>query len=115
MIVGLQVIALLFALTMLYFTYLHYKRKELEGWEGIFSLISWLGAIFIILFPNIVSFFAEKIAISRAFDLAVIGGFILMIPMVYMSYIKVRRLEKKLEEVIRNESLKSIKNDRKNK
>lgn len=105
MILGLQIIALVFALIMTYFAYLHYRRGEISGFEISFWFVAWLGAIFVVLFPAVVSTWSQKIAISRAFDLAVIGGFVFVIPLVYLSYVRTRRLEKKLEEYVRKEAL----------
>lgn len=110
MILGLQIIALIFALIMIYFAYLHYRRGEINGIEILFWLVVWIGAIAIILFPVAFKTFSETIAISRAFDLAMLGGFILIIPLVYLSYVRANKLEKKLEEYTRNEALKNIKN-----
>ncbi len=113
MILGLQIIALIFALIMIYFAYLHYRRGEINGIEILFWLICWIGAIVIVLFPEAFKAFSETIAISRAFDLAILGGFILIIPLVYLSYVRANKLEKKLEEYTRQEALKDVKNDRK--
>ena len=109
MILGLQIIALTFALIMIYFAYLHYRRGEINGLEILFWIGAWLGAIFIAVFPEVFRIFSAKIAISRAFDLAMIGGFILVIPAVYSAYIRTRRIEKKLEELIREEAKKVLK------
>jgi len=109
MIFGLQVIGLVFSLIMLYFAYVHYRRGEINGLEIIFWLVAWIGAILIIIFPQVFGVFAKTIAISRAFDLAVIGGFIFVIPLVYLSYMRVKRLERKLEEYVRQESLRDAK------
>ena len=115
MILGLQVIALIFSLIMIYFSYLHYRRGEINGLEILFWIIAWMGAIFIASFPEIFRAFSATIAISRAFDLAMIGGFVLVIPIVYIVFIRTKRLEKKLEEFIRSESLKGIKSGKKDK
>ena len=106
MILGLQAIAIIFALIMIYFAYVHYRKGDINGIEISFWLVAWTGAVLIIIFPEVFSLFARTIAISRAFDLAVIGGFILVIPMVYLSYIKTRKLERKLEEFVRAEAIK---------
>ncbi len=113
MILGLQAIALIFSLIMIYFAYLHYKRGEINGLEISLWIIGWIIAIFMAIFPEIFRTFSATIAISRAFDLAMVGGFILIIPMTYLSYIKSKRLEKKIEELVRNESLKDTKSDKK--
>lgn len=113
MILGLQVIALMFSLVMIYFAYLHFRRGEINGLEIIFWFIAWMGAIFMALFPEVFRVFSAKIAISRAFDLAMIGGFILVIPAVYSAYLRTRRIEKKLEELVREEAKKELKSRKK--
>lgn len=109
MILGLQIIALIFALIMIYFAYLHFRRGEINGLEILFWLFAWIGAIFIALFPEVFRVFSATIAISRAFDLAMIGGFILLTPLVYMAYIRTKRIERKLEELIREEAKRKLK------
>lgn len=112
MILGLQVIALIFALIMIYFAYLHYRRGEINGLEILFWLLAWISAIFIAIFPEAFRAFSATIAISRAFDLAMIGAFILIIPIVYVSYVRTKRMERKIEELIRENTLKDMKNDK---
>lgn len=115
MILGLQIIALIFSLIMIYFAYLNYRRGEMNGVEILFWIIAWVGAIFMALFPEIFRIFSAKIAISRAFDLAMIGAFILVIPLTYIAYIRTKRIEKKFEEFIRQNALKDLKNDKRKK
>lgn len=110
MILGLQAIALVFSLIMIYFAYLHFRRGEINTLEILFWFTAWIGAAFIAIFPEIFRVFSAKIAISRAFDLAMIGGFILLTPIVYLAYIRTKRLERKLEELIREEAKREIKN-----
>lgn len=108
MILGFQILALIFALIMVYFSYLNFRKGNINSIEIIFWFLAWIGAIFIILFPNIINSFSNTLAISRAFDLAVIGGFVLVLPMVYLSYIRTKKIENKLEELVRNEALKGL-------
>lgn len=109
MILGLQIIALIFSLMMIYFAYLHYRRGEINSLEITFWFVAWISAIFMALFPEVFRVFSAKIAISRAFDLAMIGGFILTTPIVYIAYVRTKRLERKLEELIREEAKKELK------
>jgi hypothetical protein len=41
------------------------------------------------------------------------GGFVLVISMVAIAYIRTRRIEKKLEDLIRKEALKGLKKSKK--
>lgn len=108
MILGLQIIAIIFALIMIYFAYLHYSRGELNGLEILSWVVIWLVTIGIVIFPEVLQTFAKSIAIARVFDLMVIGGFILIIPIAYLSYIRTKRMEKTIEELVRKEALKTI-------
>jgi hypothetical protein len=107
--IGLQLIVIIFALIMIYFAYLHYSRGELNGIEMLFWLVIWLASIGIVIFPDFLRTFARTFAITRLFDLMIAGGFIIVIPLIYVSYIRARRLERKLEDLIRKEALSQVK------
>jgi len=109
MIIGLQIIALLFAFSMVYFALLHFKRKEISKTEITSWLIMWTAAIIVIVFPELLRTFASTFLVTRVFDLMVIGGFILVISMVSIAYVRTRKLEKKLEELVRRQALKTKK------
>lgn len=106
MIIGLQIIALLFAFTMIYFAVLNYKRGEINGLEIAGWLVIWIGVSIIVIFPELLRTFASTFLVTRVFDLMVIGGFVLVISLVTASYMKSKRNEKKLEELVRKLSLK---------
>jgi hypothetical protein len=105
MIIGIQIIALLFAFCMIYFAVLHYKRREIGGTEITSWLIMWALAIVVIIFTELLQSFASTFLVTRVFDLMVIGGFILVISIVSIAYIRTKKLEKKLEELVRKQAL----------
>lgn len=113
MIIGLQVTAIVFALIMIYFAYLHYSRGELNGIEILSWIIIWVVTIGIVTFPELLKTFALTFSISRVFDLMVIGGFIVVISLVYMAYIRTKRLEKKLEDYVREEAIIGVEKNKK--
>jgi len=105
MIIGLQLVAIIFALIMIYFALLHYSRGELNGLEVLSWFVIWFLAILVVIFPDVLRTFALTFAISRLFDLMIVGAFIVIIPMIYISYVRSKRLEKRVEEFIRKEAL----------
>ena len=109
MIIGLQIIALIFAFSMIYFVVLHFKRGEISKSEIISWIIMLAAAIVIIVFPELLRKFASTFLVTRVFDLMVIAGFILVISLVTSSYIRTKKLEKKLEDMVRREALKKAK------
>ena len=106
MIIGLQIIALLFSFTMIYFAVLNYKRGEINGSEIASWLVIWVGTVVVIIFPELLRSLASTFLVTRVFDLMVIGGFILVITLVGTSYVRTKKNEKKLEELVRKLSLK---------
>lgn len=115
MIIGLQVTAIIFALIMLYFAYLHYSRGELNKLEIVSWLIIWITTIVIVIFPGLLQTFAQTFAITRVFDLMVVGGFILVITISYKAYVKTKRMERKLEKYVRDDALKGVLHDKRGK
>lgn len=109
MIIGLQIIALIFAFSMVYFAVLHYKRGELRRSEIISWVAMWSAAIVVIIFPELLRTFASTFLVTRVFDLMVISGFILVISMIGSAYLRTKRMEKKLEDMVRKEALKKAK------
>lgn len=106
MIIGLQILAMLFALSMIYFALHSYKRGELGAIEIVSWLVMWIFAIVVIIFPELLRTFASTFLVTRVFDLMVVGGFILVISMVGSAYLRTKRNEKKLEELVRQMALK---------
>lgn len=108
MILGLQIIAIIFAFLMIYFAILHRRRGELDRTEIISWVTIWIVTIFIVIFPEILRTFAKTFFITRLFDLMVVGGFVLVIAMVARTYISIKRMEKKLEDYVRREALEDV-------
>ena len=109
MILGLQLIAIFFGLSLIYLALLNYRRKEIDRSEFVSWTVIWSLTIFVVIFPEILRSFALKFFITRLFDMIVVGGFILVIFMVARIYVKVRRMENKFEEFIRREALNKLK------
>lgn len=86
---------------------LHYKKGSLSGLEITIWLIIWLAVILSVIFPEILRTYAEAFAVSRLFDLLVVGAFILVIAMVSSSYVRTKRMEKRVEDLVRKEALKN--------
>jgi hypothetical protein len=110
MIIGLQIIALIFAFSMIYIAVLHFKRKEISRSETYSWIVMWTIAIIVIIFPELLRTFASTFLVTRVFDLMVIAGFVLVITMVGSAYIKTKKMEKRLEEMVRREALGKNKN-----
>ncbi len=101
MVLGVQIIGVLFALFMLYLTFLHKKRKEFRTAEYVLWVIFWLAFMFISLFPTSLNFIVVTLHISRTLDLLVIGGFLFVILVSFYTYSITRKTQNKVEELVR--------------
>lgn len=106
--IGIQIVAIIFAIWMIYFSYLHFRRHELNRVEFICWQLLWLGLILVVIFPKSVNFILKTFSISRTFDLIVIVGIIVLFGITFRNYVVAKRLEKKVEECVRQQAIKSF-------
>lgn len=109
MIMGIQIIGVIFGLIMGYFVFLHYKRKEFNKFQFLLWEFIWFGFIIVILFPRITGSFIHQLGITRSMDLLTILGFMFLTILTFFNYTVLNKLKRKLEENVREESLKNLK------
>jgi hypothetical protein len=73
-------------------------------------MILWISVILIVIFPGFLRDLAINFFITRLFDLIVVGGFLFLISITSWLYLRTKRLENKLERIIREDALKQIDN-----
>tara|TARA_Y100001980_G_C14458164_1_gene240631 strand:+ start:455 stop:808 length:354 start_codon:yes stop_codon:yes gene_type:complete len=106
----LSILSITFSIIMIYITQINYKKKYLNKlsyllWIGIWALI-----IFASLRPNYIdNYFIDNYKIDIFYLLSVISIITLVI-LFYISQIKINILEKKINKLIRADSLKDILN-----
>ena len=105
--IGIQILAILFALWMTYFTFLHYRRKEFSRFDAFLWQVLWVGLIAVVIFPGSVRFILRTFSITRTFDLIVIVGIMALIGMTFRNYVIIKRLERRIEEDVRREAMES--------
>lgn len=115
-ILGIQILGMLFSLVMIYFTFLHYKRKEYPVETFLFWIVLWIGFIFMVIFPTSLDFVIKDILkFGRRLDFFIIGGFIFLIALVYYNYVTVKSVRIKMEKVIRKIAIENARKDNKRK
>lgn len=108
MILGIQILGIIFGLSMIYFCFLHYKRHEFSKIQFLFWEILWSGFIFIILFPKITNFLLQELSIDRAMDFFIIIGFMFVAAITFYNYTATNKIKQNLERKIREETLKEL-------
>ena len=64
MILGLQIIAVIFALVMVYFSLISYKKGEITRIEMSIWSIIWVLVVMVVVFPTLLRSFSEKFFIK---------------------------------------------------
>ena len=109
MVLGIQIAGSLFGLFMIYYSFLHYKRKEFTAKEFIFWVFLWVSFTIIALFPFLLDPIYKKIGFLRVLDLLTIVGFMFLITAIFYTYTLTRKNQKKLETIVREMAMKKNK------
>jgi len=110
MILGIQILGVIFGLLMAYLCFLHYKRREFGGIQFLFWEILWIGFIFVIIFPKITNILVQELSITRAMDFFIILGFMFITSLTFYNYVTISKIKRRLEEEVRRDALKSLDN-----
>lgn len=105
MITGVQFVSIAFSLLMLYVTFLHFKKKELNISEAGFFFLVWSVAIVITIIPKSADFILSTFRIYRLLDLVTILGFMLVTVISFKNYLEIKDLKKKIEKITRTLAL----------
>ena len=100
-ILGIQILGILFGLFMIYYVFLHRKRKELTIKEYSFWVILWMLFIILTLFPWLLNPILEPIGFARTMDFFIVIGFMFLIGSLFYTYLLVRGNQKRLEDIVR--------------
>ncbi len=104
-ILGTQILGILFGLFMAYYTFLHYKRKEIDLKEYLFWIILWILFIILTVFPWLTKPFIGSIGFIRVMDFFIAVGFMFLIVGIFYVYLITKKNQKRLEEVVKKIAL----------
>ncbi|MBI4153090.1 DUF2304 domain-containing protein [Candidatus Woesearchaeota archaeon] len=101
MVLGIQALGIVFGLFLLYFTFLHYKRKEFGAGELVFWSSIWVLFVYLVLFPYTLSYLAQSLNLVRVMDLLTIAGIMFLVVLTFYGYMMNVHSRRKLEQVVR--------------
>lgn len=104
-----QIVAVLFALFMVYVVTIQQKKEVLSAVEASFWYSTWGFFIVVTLFPQLLIDFTTIFRFSRVFDLLVVAAFMVLSTLAFINYFKEKSMEKKLERFVRQEAIDSVK------
>ena len=104
----LSITSILFSILMIYITNINYKKKILKKLDVIIWNTVWLLTIFLSVRPKFIDEYIVNNYQVDFFYIANILSILILIIIYFLSLIKIRILEKKIDTIIRAESLKKI-------
>ena len=104
----LSIMSILFSILMVYITNINYKKKILKKLDYIIWNAVWLLIIFLSVRPKFIDEYIINNYQLDFFYIANILSILTLIIIYFLSLIKIRILEKKIDTIIRAESLKKI-------
>ena len=104
----LSVLSILFSILMIYITNINYKKKILKKLDYLIWNAVWLLIIFLSARPKFIDEYIINNYQVDFFYIANILSILILIMIYFLSLIKIRILEKKINTIIRAESLKKI-------
>ena len=104
----LSVLSILFSILMIYITNINYKKKILKKLDYIIWNAVWLLIIFLSVRPKFIDEYIINNYQVDFFYIANILSILILIIIYFLSLIKIRILEKKIDTIIRAEALKKI-------
>ena len=101
MIIGIQIVGIIFGLIIMYMTFDNHKKKNFTAYEKTLWFFLALVFILITLFPNILDPITDQLELIRTMYLLVTLGFMFLLGINFYMYIIVRKNQKKIEKVVR--------------
>ena len=101
MILGIQILGIVFSLIMIYLTFLYYKRKHYSRASLLLWTAVWLGTLILVLFPQTIYGIMETLRIERTVDFFVICGFLFFSVVIFYLYNSVKQMQRKMEKLVR--------------
>lgn len=112
-ILGIQIIALFFGLFMFYLAYLSWKKNEINKIEMFFWAAVWTIFLIVTLFPSLLNNIIREVHVVRVMDFLMILTFMVLTFFVFRNRISNKKIETKIEELVRKISIKEFEGKKK--
>ena len=101
----IQLLGIIFGISMIYFTFVKYKRKELTNIELTIWFVIWIVLITAGSIPSIFNPIIEPLNFYRRLDFFVVIGFFVLLGLGFYNYSTVKKMERKLEIFVRKQTM----------
>ncbi|OGC92147.1 hypothetical protein A3D85_01945 [Candidatus Amesbacteria bacterium RIFCSPHIGHO2_02_FULL_47_9] len=106
---GIQIIAVMFAAFMLYVAFVHRKQGNITRREFVYWLLVWVSFTYFALNPRILDPILARLFVTRAMDLLSIVAFMILAYLGFQNHVGIKSLQRQIEEISRNIAYKNAK------
>jgi len=100
----IQFLGVIFGASMMYFTFVKYKRKELSRFELLVWFTGWIAMVTVALVPFALDPIIHPLNFYRRLDFFVVLGFFVLLGLGFFNYTTVKKMERKVEIFVRGEA-----------
>ena len=108
-VIGVQLVLLFFAFIMGYYLFLNWKKGDISGKSFSSWVFIWLVFGILAIFPKLLEPLIEELFIVRVMDLGVIVALMIITFLTLENNIKIMKLERNTEKLVRKLAVKSVK------
>ena len=101
MVLGIQIVGILFAIAMIYLTFHGYKRGQISKQGLGLWMAVWAALIILSAFPQIISGIGGQLNVSGTVDFLTLVSFAFFLMLMFYLHQKVNKMESKLEKLVR--------------
>ncbi|MEK6900213.1 MAG: DUF2304 domain-containing protein [Nanoarchaeota archaeon] len=102
----IQFLGVIFGAAMMYFTFVKYKRKEINPFEFSAWFTGWILLMILAMVPFVLDPIIHPLNFYRRLDFFVVFGFFILLMLGFFNYSSVKKMERKVEIFVRREALK---------
>ena len=102
----IQFLGTLFGISMLYVTFIKFKRQELSKFEAIGWFLGWIAFIAIAIVPFMLDPIVSSLKFYRRLDFFVVVGFFALLGLGFYTYNIARNNQRKFEKIVRRMAIK---------
>jgi len=106
MVLGIQLVGIIFGVAMIYLAFLYYKKRDFTINDFTIWLIVWILFIIAVIFPQGLNYFLEELGVISAMQLFTIMGFIFIFATVFYLFVLERRSQRKLARIVKAIAIK---------
>lgn len=109
MIMGLQLIGILFGVVMLYLSYVYYKKNTYTQRSFVLWGAIWAVVIVVFAVPQITYGLLSFLKIDRTADFLTAVGLVFLTTLVFYMYSVVKQTQRKMEQLVRELAIREVK------